>query len=476
MKTPISPEVAREMVKRSQQQPPWWVKKILGNDLWSVQEEIINSVRVNQETVVASCHGAGKSYIAANTALWYLFNHRPSVVITTAPTDRQVKGILWKEIRLAHSRAKLPLGGKLLTQELKLDTNWWAWGFTAPEYDPDRFQGFHEVNILVIVDEAAGVSEQIYEAIDGVLTSEHARLLMIGNPTSTTGRFGQAFKTPGIKKFYISAFDTPNFTTFRITEKDIESGAWENKITDNLPHPYLVTPQWVAKRFQRWGKNSPLYQARVLGQFPTQGTDTLIPLDWIERAVRAELEPGEPVELGVDVARYGPDESVWLLRRGSVARIYQTRPMGDTMETAGLSISARRDTGATKIKVDADGLGAGVFDRLKELNEPALEMRSGFAASDSERFANKRAEWWWGLRERFEDGDIDIENDEEMIAQLANIKYKINSRGQIQVESKDDMKKRGLPSPDRADALMLAFAKQNEVKPIKLRAKSVGRR
>lgn len=472
----ISGKLAKEMLDRSRSNPNWWVKNILNNNLWETQKEIIKSVRDNQETAVASCHGAGKSFTASNVALWYLYNHKPSVVITTAPTDRQVKGILWKEIRLAHGNAKLPLGGKMLTQELKLATNWWAWGFTAPEYDPDRFQGFHEVNILVIVDEAAGVSEQIYEAIDGVLTSEHARLLMIGNPTSAAGRFGQAFKTPGIKKFFISAFDTPNFTTYGITQGDIASGEWEKKITGDLPAPYLVTPSWVAKRYQRWGENSPLYQSRVMGQFPTQGTDTLIPLDWIDRAVKQELKPAEPIELGVDVARYGPDESVWVLRRGPVARIVQVNPMGDTMETSGICIQNRKRYKATKVKVDADGLGAGVFDRLKEQNEPAIEMRAGFSASDSERFANKRAEWWWGLRERFESGDIDIEDDEELISQLSNIKYKINSRGQIQVESKDEMRKRGLPSPDRGDAIMMAFASTDEVKPIKLRAKSVGRR
>ncbi len=139
----ISTSAAKAVLQRSQQEPEWWVSNILGNSLWHTQQEILNSVKNNQETVVASCHGAGKSFTAANVALWYLFNHKPSVVITTAPTDRQVRGILWKEIRLAHSRARVPLGGKLLTQELKLDTNWWAWGFTAPEYDPDRFQGFH---------------------------------------------------------------------------------------------------------------------------------------------------------------------------------------------------------------------------------------------------------------------------------------------------------------------------------------------
>lgn len=471
----IKDGMAELMLQRAKQEPTWWIEHILGNNLWSTQAEIIDSVRDNQETVVASCHGAGKSYIAANVALWYLFNHKPSVVITTAPTDRQVKGILWKEIRLAHGGAKVPLGGKMLTQELKLDANWWAWGFTAPEYDPDRFQGFHEVNILVIVDEAAGVSEQIYEAIDGVLTSENARLLMIGNPTSSTGRFANAFKTPDINKFTISAFDTPNFTEFGITQEDISDGTWEDKITDDLPAPYLVTPNWVARRYERWGETSAMYQARVLGQFPEQSEDTLIPLNWIDRAVEADIAPSEPIELGVDVARYGQDESVFIVRRGSVAKVHEVTSQTHTMRTAGNCIKNKRETGATLIKVDADGLGAGVYDRLNELGEPVMEMMSGKRASDPERFSNKRAEWWWGLRERFESGDISIERDDELISQLSNIKYKVNSRGQLQIETKDEMRKRGLASPDRADALMLAFAKEEEFKPTPLRARSVGR-
>jgi len=459
--------------QKSREHPDWWIKNVLGGKLWDKQAEIARSINEESEVAVASCHGAGKSYLAASIALWYACNHKPSIVITTAPTDRQVKGILWKEIRLAHKKAKIPLGGELLTQELRFDVNWWIWGFTAPDYDPDRFQGFHEANILVIVDEAVGVSENIFQAIDGILTSENAKLLMISNPTDESGRFGKSFKSPGTRRFFISAFNTPNFTHFGITPQDIETGNWEEKINKRpLPRPYLITPQWVAQRYKRWGKESPLYQSRVLGHFPKQSTDTLIPLVWIEAAVRRILEPGEPHELGVDIARYGPDETVYIERKGSVARIKSVIPMANTMETTGITIQLLTETGAKVAKVDADGLGAGVYDRMKEQGKPAVEMRSGFAASDSERFANARAEWWWGLRERFEEGDIDIEDDEDLISQLSNIKYKINSRGQIQVESKESMKKRSVPSPDRADALMFAFAKNTRRAPIKIKAKS----
>lgn len=454
----ISQTDASVTLDRALQDPEWWVRTVLGHNPWHKQIEIFESVRDNMTTAVKSCHGAGKSFSAADVALWYLYTHRPSIVLTTAPTDRQVKGILWKEIRKSYQRAVYPLGGDMLTQELKLDADWFAWGFTAPDYDPDRFQGFHEIHILVVVDEASGVSEEIFEGIDGVLTSEHARLLMIGNPTNPAGRFAKTFRSPGVSKISISAFDTPNFTEFGITEQDIIQKTWEEKITGELPAPYLVTPRWVADRLRDWGETSPLYLSRIKAQFPSQGEDTLIPLHLIEAAVERTLQPGTPSELGVDVARFGADETVIMHRHGAVARILKTLPKCDTMELTGYVVQAIRDTAATGAKIDAVGIGAGVYDRLIELQQPAREMQSGAAATDTERYANARAEWWWGLRTRFEEGDIDIENDEILCSQLSTIRYKINSRGQILIESKEDMKKRGLPSPDRADTLMLLFA------------------
>lgn len=454
----ISQSDASATLTRALDDPEWWVRTVLGHNPWQKQIEILESVRDNTTTAVKSCHGAGKSFSAADVALWYLYTHRPSIVLTTAPTDRQVRGILWKEIRKSHGRAKFPLGGNMLTQELKLDADWFAWGFTAPDYDPDRFQGFHEIHILVVVDEASGVSEEIFEGIDGVLTSEHARLLMIGNPTNPSGRFAKAFKSQGVSKISISAFDTPNFTEFGITKEDIRNDTWKEKITDELPAPFLVTPRWVADRRKDWGESSPLFLSRIDALFPAQSDDTLIPLHLIEAAVGRNLVPDEPSELGVDVARFGADETVIMHRAGPVARIIKTLPTCDTMELTGHVVQSIRDTQAAAAKIDGVGVGAGVLDRLVELNYPAFDMQSGSGATDPEKYKNARAEWWWGLRTRFEDGDIDIENDEILISQLANIKYKVTSRGQILIESKEDMKKRGLPSPDRADTLMLVFA------------------
>lgn len=459
----ISPDQAALLAERARTDPVWWVREVLGYEPWEKQIEIIESVRDNRTTAVKSCHAAGKSSIAARTALWFLYSHKPSIVLTTAPTDRQVRGILWKEIRSSVQRARRRLGGALLTQELKLDEDWFAWGFTAPDYDPDRFQGFHEIHMLVIADESSGVSDEIFEGIDGVLTSEQSRLLLIGNPTNPTGRFARAFKNPDVNKISISAFDTPNFKAFSITDEDMVMNRWQEKITGELPAPHLITPRWVHERLHDWTHDSPLYTAKVLAQFPEAGTDTLIPLHWVEAAVNRQLKRTSPAELGVDVARYGSDETVIMFRQGSVARIIKTMPMSSTMTVAGEVIKALRETGATSAKVDAVGIGAGTVDRLEEQRQPVMEMQSGAASSDPEVYLNTRAEWYWGLRSRFETGDIDIENDAELISQLSNIKYKINSRGQIQIESKEDMKKRGLPSPDKADTLMLTFAK----KPLK---------
>ena len=453
-----TPDETRALLERARADPAWWVREVLGHDPWAQQVAILESVRDNRETAVKSCHGIGKSHVAAATALWWLYCHPGSLVLTTAPTDRQVRGILWKEIRTAHQRARWPLGGSLLSQELKLADDWFALGFTAPEYDPDRFQGWHSLYTLVVIDEASGVSDEINDAIDGVLTADESRLLMIGNPTNPSGRFAKAFKTPGIAKVSVSAFDTPNFTAFGITEDDVAAGTWQAKVPGPLPRPYLVTPRWVADRYQRWGPASSMYGAKVRAEFPSAGTDTLIPLHWIEAAVERPLERTAPCELGVDVARYGSDETVITARWGPVARTLRVIPVSDTMAVAGAVVLALRETGARVAKIDAVGIGAGVYDRLAELGEPVEEMQSGARAHDPERFANSRAEWYWGLRERFEAGDIDLEDDEVLVSQLADLRYKVNSRGQILIESKDDMKKRGVGSPDRADTLMLAFA------------------
>ena len=223
----------QENFVNSLKNPEFFTRKILNKTLWSTQYEILTAVRDNPRTAVRSCHGIGKTFTAAMCILWFLYSHEKAIVLSTAPTWRQVEKLIWKEIRSAYREAIIPLGGSLAPKapELHLIFNeWYAAGISTNE--PERFQGFHEENILVVVDEAAGVNIEIFEAIEGILTSTGARLLLIGNPNSIGTPFYDAFTKPGFKTFHISAFDTPNFTEAGITQDDIKNGTWKNKITE----------------------------------------------------------------------------------------------------------------------------------------------------------------------------------------------------------------------------------------------------
>jgi len=462
----ISRKKKKRLKRKGRTRPVWWIENILGAIPWSKQREILNSVRDNPRTAVRSCHGIGKSFTAGQVILWFLYNFPNAIVLSTAPTWRQVEKLVWKEVRASYKRAKVPLGGHILPKspEIQLiQDEWYAIGLSTN--DPDRFQGFHEEYILVVADEAAGVPEDIFEAIEGVLTSEHARQLLLGNPTSLSGTFYNAFRGPGWYTISISAFDSPNFTAFGITEKDIENDTWESKITGPLPNPKLITPAWVADKYIRWGPESPAYQARVKGQFPTEADDTLIPLSWIEAAMAREVPDGMvPREIGVDVARFGSDKTVLATRHGLKILPLKSFAKLGTTETTGHAIVEFREQQASAIKVDDIGVGGGVTDPLQEQGYPAYGINTSMRASDPEKFFNLRSELWWLMREllnpdpRINPYPISLPDDDELLADLCGVKYKITSKGQIRVEAKDEMKKRIGRSPDRADAVILAFA------------------
>lgn len=449
----LTPTEARKVLE-----PVFWIRNFLGANPWPKQCEILDALKTHKHVAVRSCHGAGKSWLASRACLWYLYAHQPVRVITTAPTDRQVRGILWKEAAIAFKNATVALAGRMLSQELHIDADRFALGFTttAGESGASKFQGWHAQYLLAVVDEASGVSPDIYKELEGILSSDDARLLEIGNPTNPVGDFAKAFKSPDVFKVKISAFDTPNFTTYRITQEDIENDAWREKITGDLPYPELVTPEWVARVWAKCGKSKdhPYYRSRVLADFPEAGEDTLIPLYMVEAAQNRTIAPyPKPHLISVDVARYGSDMTVIMHRKGAVVRTLHRIARGDTMETAGLVHRALKDSGAEHAVVDVVGIGAGVVDRLRELGDRVVEASAGSSPQDKDRFVNARAEWYWNLREDFEKGEIDIDTmDEALLEQLPEIKWKIDSKGRIMIESKDDMKKRGMPSPDDADA------------------------
>jgi phage terminase large subunit len=463
-----------DQARRAKGQPAWWVKNYLGDDLWDKQIQIINSVRDYLRVAVPSCHGVGKSFIAARTALWFLTCFPDSIVVTTAPTYRQVRNILWAELRSAWANAKVPLTAvPPNTTDLRISDKWFAFGFSTN--DPNAAQGIHGKYILVIMDEAAGVDKNIWTAIEGILTHDMCRLLTIGNPTDPTSEFYRECRSPSTKTIPISAFDSPNFTEFGITPMDIADGSWLQKIEGKtLPRQFLTSPGWVAERLKKWGQDSPMYQARVLGQFPDQDEFTLLPLSWIEAAMANTLAPSEPTHISCDVARYGSNETVYGLRKGPHYRMLDAVRGKKTNEVGDDCIKFAQMHAAQSIKLDSAGLGVGVEDHIfrerSEMEEAGTPtpwvvdgVNVGTASSEPERFLNLRAEAYWGMRERLEENGLDLDpDDDELAAQLSNLKWKITPQGKIAIESKEDMLKRGIPSPDRADSVMLAYANSGE--------------
>lgn len=455
------------------------VRDIFGSTLWDHQEQILNAVRDHPKVAWRSCHGIGKTYVCARLVMWWLFSFPYSIVITTAPTWRQVEDLLWKEIRSCYYNSATELGGNLSPSATQLAIDgkeWVAIGLSTN--DSNRFQGYHSEHLLVVVDEAAGVAEEIFEAIMGVLTSAHCRLILIGNPTDIGGQFYRAFRTEGWKTGKTAAWDTPNFKKLGITREDIINNTWEAKVPrkDNgdfdWPYPWLITPKWAYDAYLEWGTSHPAWFARVEGEFPEQGEYNVIPLSWIElsqdRWATTEVR-SQPI-LGVDVARGGMDKSAIAARIENKITFIQTFTGLDTQELSGEVIRIYNELDAKIANVEVNGIGAGVVDELKKhqnikVNEVNVSARSGVLDSKGNRiYGNLRAEMWWSLRLALDPkGNILLAlppTAQSLASDLAAPKYDLRG-GPIQIELKEHTKSRLGRSPDEGDAVMLTYAPSN---------------
>lgn len=472
---------AQILVEKAQRDPAWFCKKMLGADLWAMQKAIGESVFTNRYTTVVACHGPGKTFLAGNLALNFLYAYGPECkVVTTAPTARQVYSLLWSEIRTAHGRGDKirPLGGEPLKTRLELAPNWFAEGFSTSEFNVERVQGYHAPHILIIVDEASGVADPIFDSLEGLMSSGDAHLLLIGNPNRSSGRFFESHSSTDTlyKKFKISVYDTPNFTYFDLKKQDMLDGSWKEKIAGKaLPRPYLVAPQWVAERLEVWGEDSLLTKTKIDAEFPSgDESDKIIPMEFLAKGEQVFLEDerGSSIVLGVDCARFGSDESVIAARAGRQSLSEKVIRQKSTMAVTGAIQDVVHTLGAhrvSEVRLDVIGLGAGPVDRLIELQDSGgfpssikiIGVNVAQVARDKKKFSSQRDWLFWQFREGLQQEKISTTKmSADALQELCEAEYFFTSRGQIRVESKDELRKSGRlgHSPDRGDAWLLAFA------------------
>ena len=430
--------------------PTGFIRVVLDENPWTIQEAIANSVRDNPQTAVPSCFGSGKDWIAARLVAWWVATG--GIAVTTADTYRQVRDILWRELRRAHRRGGLPGTIPAVESRWEISDSAWAIGIKPEDYNPEGLQGIHGRKVLVVIDEANGVGPDLWDAAKGLVVNEESRILAIGNPHEPQGPFHEACRSKTWHVIHISVFDTPNFTGEAVPEK---------------AQAELVSPFWLEQRRAEGLEGTPWWQAKVLGQFPDTASDAVIPLAWVELArARQHLQDAREWA-GLDVARFGSDDSALVEGSGNGPETVTVVHGQDTMAVAGLGMSylaRRRGT----LAVDVIGVGGGVVDRIKEQHPPGSLLAVNVAEAadrDPELLVNLRAQLWWDARRLLDpttEEPISLQRLSEpdyarLRAELTAPTYRMTSSGKVQIESKDEMKARGLPSPDLADAYCLAL-------------------
>lgn len=435
----------KEFLNLMRDEPEEFVRKILKAepDIW--QAEALRSIAEGSRVAIRSGHGVGKTALEGWVILWFLFTRPHSKVIATAPTVRQLYDILWSELSKWLKRSELLL--ELFEwQKTKVvfkseAERWFATARTAAR--PENLQGFHDEHLLFVLDEASGISDEIFEAINGALTGSDNRLLMCGNPTRNSGFFKRAF------------FE--DRTMYRVQKvSSAESGR--------------VSSGYCEQLVRQYGSDSDVVRVRVLGEFPKSESDGLVSLESVEAAMMRELQYKGSLVIGVDVARQGNDLTAFAARIGDCALPIETWRHSDLMATTGKIVHLTRDLmerygkSRVSIRIDDDGIGAGVTDRLREvLHVAKITPCHNGGKARNKKYANFVTECYFTLRERLQEGAISLPRDDELSAELTTRKYSLTSSDKLILERKDEFKKRIGRSPDRADALALAFAPSVEV-------------
>jgi phage terminase large subunit len=453
-----------DRIARWRDDPVVFAEEAFGLRVWSRQQEVLRAVRDHERVAVRGGRKISKTLNIAVIAYWWMVRELPdSNVIIMSASGRQISHFIWPEIkklwglaiRTAPSKESFRLSNEPNTLP---DTgvefpNGKIIGFSTDEQE--KAQGASGVNTLYILDEATGIEEIIHEAIEGNLAGG-GRIIMFANPTRTTGTFFDAFDGDSDlwHPIHISSEESPN-----VTGKE-------------PPIPGLATRDWIEARKRKWGEHSPRYRIHVKGEFPDGSTDTVVPPNLLkasfDRWSPAAWENAEgPLVLGVDVARKGDDNSVVTPVRGLIMGAPRIVHGFDNVEVAELVARAVRDLRRpgeiVSVRVDAIGVGAGVFDILNRLDGlDVIEVQAGGKPADDD-YGNVRDELWFGIRAFVERGGA-LHPSDNLREELGAVCYRVDQRtGKVRVEGKDDLKARLDRSPDESDALALAVLRADAV-------------
>ena len=435
--------------------PRKWQEKIL--------RDIGNHIRKNEtidlpemfRLAVASGRGIGKSALVAWIILWFLSTRLGGTVVVSANTEQQLRSRTWAELgkwltlsinghwfaKTATTLRPQAWFEELLVRDLNIDCGYYyAMASLWSEENPDAYAGLHStLGILLIMDEASGIPAPIYSVSEGFFTepTKNRFWLTFSNPRRNTGPFFDAFHSK-------RAF----WNTEQIDSRDVEG-------TDQaLFH----------KMIEQYGEDSTVARVEVMGEFPKADDDTVIPLELARAAVSrdVELTASEPIVWGLDVARFGGDNSALCIRQGNTVFEIKTFRSMDLMQLCG-AVKNIYDSATTmnqpqEILVDVIGLGSGVVDRLSELGMPVRGVNVAESPASRRNYLNLRAELWFAIKDWLTKRDCRLQEDDELIAELTSPQYTYTSAGKIKIEAKEAMRKRGIKSPDKADALALTMA------------------
>ena len=435
-----------EIITKLALDPVLFVESMLDCKPEAWQKEVLESLLSDDKIAIKSGHGTGKTALLSWIILWWLCTKIPTKIACTANSAHQLNDVLWSEISKWHRN--LPDGFRNLF-EFKSDKinlvgvkDSFAVARTARREQPEALQGFHSPNMLFIADEASGIDNIIFEVAEGSLSTKGAKVILTGNPTRSSGYFYDCFHTMKHR-----------WKTFTVSCHDSQ----------------YVNPSFIADMARKYGEDSNVFRIRVLGEFPESNDDAIIPLHLISEATTRDIDPStDDVIWGLDVARHGNDRTALAKRQGNtLLEKIKTWKNKDLMETVGIVVSEYEalpySKRPTEILIDSIGLGAGVADRLQEMNLNCQITAVNVAELPSmqDKYMRLRDELWFLVREWFESRDVKIIDDEELVAELTTPSFSFMSNGKIKVESKEQMKKKGHNSPDLADALCLTFASRH---------------